>query len=204
MAHPPAVTVAPHPRPVVAAATELRWAGATWCVVGATGLAVGLMAGSVGSFSPLEVSGTVLVFGLSVAAALGTVVLGRRATPAAWYWQVFELAFPPPPHIRLESSRATATRAVIAAVATGLWLAFVAAIVLALALLLMGKPGAEIPDHLAAAAELVASGWTLIAGAVALRVAAWFVQWERRHGRRVMCRPLRSGTMLQVYYVSER
>jgi len=77
-----------------------------------------------------------------------------------------------------------------------------AAPALALALLLMGlKPDRLVP-HLPAAADALAAGWTLVCGLAALRIATWIARWERRAETIVLCRPLRSGTMSDEYYLT--
>jgi hypothetical protein len=101
-----------------------------------------------------------------------------------------------------EDAATTATRAVAVALAGVVGMAIVAAVVLVMMLAVLATPRAEILEHLAPTAGLVAAGWALVSGLVTLRVAAWFARWQRPRGRVILCRPLTSGTMRHVYYVA--
>lgn len=191
------------PLPLLSAVHELVWVGRTWIVVGALGLAAGLVRGSPDQFTPLEAAGTVLLFGATVSGALAGVLLGRRSSPASLYAQIFDRAPGPPVRARREGYRETASRAIFAALGLVVAMTVVATIGLAATLVLMGKPRDEVLDHLAAGAELVAAGWTLVCGASALRVATWIGRWERRRRKVVLCRALLSGSMRPVYYVDD-
>jgi hypothetical protein len=202
--HPPLLPVeAPPPLRLASASAELLWMGGVLASVGLVALTVGLVVVPVSRFSPLEGMGSIVLFLLSTFGAVTGATLGRRSGPEVMYWQKFELAPHPPPHGWLEPGRRTAVRAVVAAVGLVVGLAIAAAVGLAVTLLLIGKPPDELLTHLPGAAELIAAGWTLVCGVAALRIGTWFSRWERRHRRRLLCRPLTAGVLAHVYYVAE-
>ncbi len=190
--------------PLVAAVAELRWVGATWSVVGPVGLAAILVAGSVDGLSSLEVTGIVALFVLTVGGSLAGVTLGRRSGPGSVYIQILDRAPAPPARARLEADGEVATRALLAAIAVVAGMAVAAAVGVALTLLLIGKPRAEVLDHLPAEVGLVTAGWTVVCGMAALRVAAWIARWEWRRDKRVLCRALLAGSRRPVYYAADR
>lgn len=149
-----------------------------------------------------EAYAAAVVFVLSVGSAVGGLVLGVRTGPLISYKRIFEIAPPPPVEAEAEAAPATAGRAVAVALAGVAGMAIVAAVVLVMTLGVLGTPRAEILEHLAPTAGLVAAGWALVSGLVTLRVAAWFARWQRPRGRVILCRPLTSGTMRHVYYVA--
>jgi hypothetical protein len=191
-------------RPLVVAAHELRWLGRGWLAAGVVTLGAVVVSGSLGELTALEVAAVALVFGLSLGGAIGGLVLGVRTGPPILYRRIFDIAPPPPPDARGESRRTTARRAVWTALAAGVFLALGAALALPATLILLGTPRHELLDHLPQAAGLVASGWLLVAGAVALEVATWFERWQRLHERVIVCAPLHSGLLRHVYYAAER
>ncbi|HKG16669.1 MAG TPA: hypothetical protein VKA96_03160 [Solirubrobacteraceae bacterium] len=188
---------------LASASGELLWMGTVLASVGLVALAIGFAVVPVSRFSPLEATGSIVLFLLTTFAAVTGVTLGRRSGPEVMYWQKFERAPQPPPHGWLESRRRTAVRAVVAAIGLVLALAIGAAVGLAVTLLLIGKPRDEILIHLPGAAELIAAGWTLVCGFAALRIGTWFARWESRRRRRLLCRPLSAGVLAHVYYVAE-
>jgi hypothetical protein len=187
---------------LVPAVRELRWTGRTWLLAGMLGLAADVALGSLGSLPVAEVYGAALVFVVSVGSAIGGLVLGVRTGPLISYKRIFDIAPPPPPEAEPEPSVHTASRAVAIALASTAGMALVAAVVLTMTLGVLGTPRHEILERLAPTAGLVASGWAIVSGLVALRVAAWFARWQRPRGKVILCRPLVSGTMRHVYYVA--
>jgi hypothetical protein len=190
-------------RPLVVAAHELRWLGRGWLGAGVVTLGADLVSGSLADLGTLDVAASALVFGLALGGAAGGLVLGVRTGPPILYRRIFDLAPPPPVGARGEDHRATARRAVRAALAAAAGLAVAAAFALVAAMVLLGKPKHDLLDQLPQAAALVAGCWMLVAGAVALRVALWFMRWERLRQRVVLCSPLHSGLLRHVYYAAE-
>ena len=188
---------------MVCAVYELRWLGATSGTLGATGLAAGLLVGSIGTFTILDTAAAVVLFGLSVGSALAGLFLGRRSLPPIVYAQIFERSPVVPPTIWREPSRRTAVRAALASLGLAAGMAIMAAAALVVTLVFLGKSRDELLTHLPAAAGLVAAGWSLVAGVSALRIAAWIERWEHPRGRLVLCRPLSSGRLLHVYYIAD-
>ena len=129
-------------------------------------------------------------------------MLGRRSGPQTEYRRILEIAPPPPESAEEEAASRTAGRAVVAALFTAIGMYVAATVVLAAVMLGLGSPRDQLLDHLPVAAELVAAGWTLVCGAVALRVAGWFQYWQRTRGRRVLCRALTAGMMGHYYYAA--
>jgi hypothetical protein len=187
---------------LVHAATELRLLAAGQGAAGVAAVLLAVGVGDVGDFTPLEVFAVLLVLGLSVAGALGRLVLGRRTGPHILYRQMLERSPPPPPDASGERLSHTAVRAAGVSAAFAVAFLVAAAVLLAFALVLMGKPRDEVTDHLAAAAALVAAGWLLAGAATARVIAGWFARWERQRGRLVLCPPLRAATMGPVYFVA--
>jgi hypothetical protein len=207
----PGVEPEPSPLPVevrpalrlASASGELLWMGGVLSSMGLVGVTTGFAVVPVGRFTPLEVMGSIVLFVLTTFAAVTGATLGRRSGPEVLYWQKFERAPPPPARGWLEPRRRTAVRAVIGAVGLVAGLAIAASVGLALTLLVLGKPRDEVLTHLPGAAELIAAGWTLVCGVVALRIGTWFSRWESRQRRSILCRPLSAGILAHVYYVAE-
>ncbi|MFL5821527.1 MAG: hypothetical protein ACJ76S_12675 [Solirubrobacteraceae bacterium] len=193
----------PPPLRLASASVELVWMGIVLFSLGLVGVTGGLVLVPVSRFTPLEVMGSIVLFVLTTFGAVTGVTLGRRSGPEVVYWQTFEHSPRPPARGWVEPESRTATRAVVAAVGLAAGLAIAAGVGLAITLLVIGKPRNEILTHLPGAAELVAAGWTVVCGAAALRIGTWFARWERRRARRILCRPLNSGTVSYVYYVTE-
>ena len=191
----------PAPR-LVGAVSELVAVGRAWLVAGAVGLAAGVLAGRPGRLTGLEAFGTALVFFLTVGAVLGGLVLGRRSGPQTEYRRILEVAPAPPESAQEEAAGRTAGRGVVAALFTVIGMYVAATVTLAAVLVGLGSPRDQLLEHLPVAAELVAAGWTLICGVVALRVAGWFEYWQRTRGRRVLCRALTAGMMGHYYYAA--
>jgi hypothetical protein len=152
----------------------------------------------------LEGVTSVVAFGVSVGAAGGRLVLGVRTGPSILYLRIFERAPAPPPGARGEAARATAVRAIAAALAVAAGLLLAAAVLLALTLTLVGEPQSRLFDHLPQLSALVAAGWMLVVGVVARRVAVWFARWEQRRGKVLVCPRLHSGSLRPVYYAAAR
>ncbi len=149
-----------------------------------------------------EAYGAAVVFVISVGSAIGGLVLGVRTGPVISYKRIFDIAPPPPVGAEPEAAAITAARAAALALVSVAGMAIVAAVLLVITLAVLGTPRAEIMEHLVPTAGLVAAGWALVCGLVALRVAAWFARWQRRREKVILCRPLMSGTMRHVYYVA--
>jgi hypothetical protein len=187
---------------LVSAVAELRLLAANLGALGALGVVLDLGAGHLGRLSPLETAGVLLVFGLSVGGTLASLVLGRRTGPAMLYRRVLDRAPPPPPNARPEPARRTTARAVGVALAMAIAFAVAATVLQALSITIMGKPRDEVPDHLVQAAALVAAGWLLVCAAAARVIARWFERWERARHKTVLCAPLQSATLGEVYFVA--
>ncbi len=188
--------------PLVSSAWELRCFGRTWIVVALLVVAVDAALGGASDLLPVEIWACVLLFFLTVAGALARAFLGLRTQPDMQYAQVFDRSPAPPAALRVEGRRSTANRAAWAATGVAVLLAVGAAATLIVMLVLMGRPREHVLDHLAGAAVLLAAAWTLVCGAASLRIAVWFRRWEERRSRVVLCRPLTSGRLGYVYYVS--
>ena len=193
----------PPPPRLVEAVGELVAVGRAWCVAGVVGLGSGVLMGRPGRLTELEALGTVLVFGLTLGAVLGGLVLGRRSGPQTEYRRILEIAPLPPAAAEQEPRGATSARAVIAALFTAVGMFVAATAVLAFVLVVLGSPREQLLDHLPVAAGLTAAGWTLVSGLAALRVAGWFDHWQRTRGRRVLCRALTAGMMGHYYYATQ-
>jgi hypothetical protein len=187
-------------KPLVRADTELRAFAAGWFATAAATLAAAPALG-IGDSSQVDVDAMALVLGLSVGCALAGSVLGRRTGPAVAYRQVFEHAPAPSWRLAGESRRQTVRRALAVALAS--WIGFVAVafFVLALTLLIMGRPRDHLLDHLPAASAVVAGGWMFVSAAITRLIAHWFLRWERAREKVILCHPLRSGMLAHVYYV---
>jgi hypothetical protein len=188
-------------RPFVRAATELGSFGVLWCAA-AVALVVAAVVAGAGGLKDIEVVAVVLDLGLSVAAALGGLLLAKRTGPEILYARIFDRARVVPRGVlEHEPSRATALRAVSPGLSLVAGLLVAAPVLLVATLIILAEPRDEILDGLPAAALLVAGGWSLTAGAVSLRVAAYFRRWERRKRGLVLCHPRRAGLLSPVYVV---
>jgi hypothetical protein len=188
--------------PLGRAHVELRSFGRIWLAGGFLLAAVPAATGAFAHLSATAFAAAVLLLGLSLSLLLGSYLLGRRTDPIILYTRILDRA-PPAPGLPIELPRATFRRvippAVVAvAIFTALSVPFFAAVVL-----LLGEPRRELSDSLPAA-FVVASGWTLSAGAVGLRVAGYLRHWEQRRGMAVLCPPLRAGLLRHVYFVSKQ
>src|SRR5207253_2993135 len=82
-------------------------------------------------------------------------------------------------------------------------LAAAAAFLLPVTEVLIGRPKHALLHHLGQLTALVAGGWMLAAGAIALSVADWFRRWQLQNERVLLCAPLHSGLLRHVYYAAE-
>ena len=189
--------------PLVSSAWELRCFGRTWIVLGVLVLAVDTALGGASDLLPVEIWACALLFFLTVAGALARAFLGLRTQPDMEYARVFDRSPAPPAGLRVEGSRSTANRAAWAATGIAVLLAVGAAATLVVMFILLGQPREHVLDHLAGAAGLLAAGWTLVCALASFRIAVWFRRWEEwRGGRTVLSRPLTSGRLGYVYYVT--
>lgn len=189
--------------PLVASASELRSFGRTWAVLTVAAAAGVVLTGGAADLSAVEVWACVLLFFLTVAGALARAFLGLRTQPDMEYARIFDRSPVPPAGLHLEAARSTASRAAWAATGIAALLAVGAAAALIVMFILMGEPREHVLDHLAAAAALLAAGWTLVLALASFRIVAWFRRWEARRGRTLLCRPLTSGRLDYIYYVAE-
>lgn len=187
-------------RALVRSATELRCFGITWLVVGAALAGAALGSGAVTRLERVDATAMAVLFGFSVAAALGGLLLAKRTGPPILYARIFERAPLPPPGEPRERGRETATRTISPALTIVATLAFACPFGLVSLLLVMGEPRDEVVEGLPGQVAIVTGGWTVVCGLAALRVAAYFDRWERRTGRRVLSRPLNAGLLRHVYY----
>lgn len=188
-------------KPLVVAARELLWLGRGSVATGLGLLGAGLLLRSPFDLTALEAVTGALVFGLFVAGAGGSLVLGVRSGPAILYRRTFERAPAPPADVRGEGPRATALRAVGTASIASIAVMTVAVVALAVALLLFGEPRNKLLTRLPQLALLVGAGWMLVLGTIALWVAVWFRRWERRWGKVLICPRRHSGLLGPIYYV---
>ena len=184
--------------------TELRWLSRTWLVLGLIVLAADIASGSFGQLSLLEVGGSCGMLALSVAGSVAGMALGLRTPPEMLYAQIFDRAPLPLPEFELEAEASTASRAGWAAIGVSVCLSIGAPIGVAVVLVLLGTPTASVPDHLPAAAGLVAAGWMLACSASAHQLRRWFAAWEQRRDRILLCGALSSGRLARVYYSAPR
>jgi hypothetical protein len=189
--------------PLVSSAWELRCFGRTWIVLGVLVPAVDAALGGASDLVPVEIWACALLFFFTVAGALARAFLGLRTQPDMEYARVFDRSPAPPAGLRVERSRSTANRAAWAASGIAVLLAVGAAAALVVMLILLGRPREHVLDHLAGAAGLLAAGWTLVCALASFRIAVWFRRWEGWRGGRVLSRPLTSGRLGYVYYVTE-
>jgi hypothetical protein len=70
--------------------------GTVLASVGLVALAIGFAVVPVSRFSPLEATGSIVLFLLTTFAAVTGATLGRRSGPEVMYWQKFERAPQPP------------------------------------------------------------------------------------------------------------
>lgn len=184
--------------PLVRAATELRCYGWTWCGLGLVLVVATVGAGLLADLKGVTIGMAATLLGISLGAMLGTLVLGRRTDVRILYVRIFERAPEPPPGVPVETPGRTATRVVPPAALSALALVVIAPVAMAFMLAVVGIGRDELSEQLPAA-MLVSAGWTLTAGAVALRVAGYFTGWERRRDRAILCPPLRAGALRPVY-----
>ena|SRR5437588_1704991 len=190
--------------PLVVARRELRWIGRTASAAGILILIGDLSARSLTHVTGVEAVVTALVFGISTSAAMGSLVLGVRTGPSILYVRIFELAPSPPADARGEPPRATAIRGVATGLAAAAGLLAAAAILLGATLGLTGESADVFVKRLPDLTALVAGGWLLVLGVIALRVAVWFGRWEARRGKVLICPRLHSGMLRHVYYAAAR
>jgi hypothetical protein len=192
------------PQRLVPAVYELGWMARAFLGTAAVELGADAVLRSVAELSGRDLFAGLLVFGLPSFAILTTLVLGRRTDAPILYAQIFDRAPGPPPEARVEAGGTIARRAVMAVIALALGMLIPAAFGIAFLLVMMGTPRDDLLQHLPVATGLVAAGWMLLCGLVALRISQYFARWEQRRGKVVLCRPLASGTMRHVYYAANR
>ena len=200
----PAIAPPAPAAPLIVAVLELRWVGRVLSIVGGLVLAGALVAGPVAQLTLLELAAMLLVFWFGAVGSVAGVVLGKRSGPRSVYMQIFQRSPAPPATARWEPSRRTLVRSVCAALGLAAGQIVFAATGVAVTLVFMGTPRAEVFDHLPLAALLVTGGWALACGVCALGVASWFQRWQEPRGKVVLCRPLTSGMLAHVYYVADR
>ena len=191
----------PLPPPLlVPARRELTRFGWVWMVLGGALVAVDIATGRAAELDGGELILILVLLGLSLGCVLGALLLARRTGPNILYYRILDRA-PPPPRVPCESPGATTRRVIPAAIAVVIGLLVVAVFGATMILALGGQPRDEIGEDLAGGALLAAAGWTLACGAAGLRMASYFGRWERLRDARVLCRPLKAGTMRPVYWV---
>lgn len=191
----------PPPPLLVPAARELAGFGWVWIALGVVLLAVAFASGTAAELDTGESTLVLTLFGLSVASALGALLIARRTGPEILYYRILDRAPPPPPRVPRETPGATTRRVIPPAIALSLVLLFFALAGVLGALGLAGEPRSQILENLAGGTLLVAAGWTLTCAAAALRMGSYFTRWERRRDARVLCQPLKAGIMRPVYWV---
>lgn len=189
-------------RPLVRADRELRAMSVAWLAVGIACVLAAVLLGSLERLTPLESVATVIAIFFPPLAALATAMLGRRTPTRMVYRLILDRAPAPPPGQDPEPWRQTALRAGAAALLLGLGMLPVIGGGLAVELAAMGKPRAEIPEHLAEAASLIDGVWLLACAASAAVVARWIVRWEQARGRAALCPPLHAGLLSPVYFAT--
>jgi hypothetical protein len=194
------VDEAPPPPLLVPARRELERFGWTWTVLGAALLAAAVASGSTAELDSAEIVLILIFIGLSLGCVLGALLLARRTGPDILYYRILDRA-PPPPRSPREAAGATTRRVIPSAIAVVIGLVVAAFIGTGLMLVLGGQPRSGIRDDLAGGTLLVAAAWSLTCGGAGLRMASYFGRWERMREARVLCRPLKAGTMRPVYWV---
>jgi hypothetical protein len=190
----------PPPPLLVPARRELARFGWIWIATGATLLVVAFASGTTAELDMAELTLILVLLGLSLGCVLGAILLARRTGPQILYYRILDRA-PPPPAVPRETPGAT-TRRVLPPALTAVIALLVAAFIAAGTMLAFGgQPRDEIGADLPAGTLLVAAGWTLTCGAAGLRMAWYFARWERLREGRVLCRPLKAGTLRPVYWV---
>lgn len=190
----------PPPPLLVPARRELTRFGWVWMALGAALVAVDVATGRVAQLDGTELILILVLVGLSLGCVLGALLLARRTGPEILYYRILDRA-PPPPRVPRESPGATTRRVIPPAIVVVIGLLVAAVFGAAMILALGGQPRDEIAEDLAGGALLAAAGWTLTCGAAGLRMASYFGRWERLRQARVLCRPLKAGTMRPVYWV---
>jgi hypothetical protein len=183
---------------------ELRGLGFAWCLLGLVAVGLPFAFGGLLDMPGIQAAGVALVLGLSVACALGGVLLAELAGPASLYWRLFDRAPAAPSGVPHETPRRTALRAGLAALAVAAVMTVICPVLLGIAYVLLGVPRDEVLPHLLAGTAVVVGGWTIACGLAALRVGHYFRHWERRRGRTVLCVPARSGQVRPVYCIAEQ
>jgi hypothetical protein len=190
----------PPPPLLVPARRELSRFGWVWITLGGALVAVDFATGSAAELDWAELTLIGVLIGLSLGCVLGALLLARRTGPNILYYRILDRA-PPPPRVPLETPGATTRRVIPPAIAVVIGLLVAGVFGAAMILSLGGQPRDEVAEDLAGGALLAASGWTLTCGVAGLRMASYFRRWERLRDARVLCRPLKAGTMRPVYWV---
>jgi len=185
----------------VPAARELARFGWAWIVLGTALLVTAVASGSTAELDGAELTLVLVLLGLSLACVLGALLLARRTGPEILYYRILDQAPPPPPRVPRETAGATTRRVIPPAIGVVLALIAVGLVGTAIILVLGGQPRSQVRDDLAGGALIAAAGWTLACGAAGLRMASYFGRWEHLRAARVMCVPLKAGTMRPVYWV---
>jgi len=190
----------PLPPLLVPARRELARFGWIWIATGAALLVVAFTSGTTAELDLAELTLILVLLGLSLGCVLGALLLARRTGPEILYYRILDRAPPPPPAPR-ETPGATTRRVLPPALTAVIALLVAAFIGAGMMLLFGGQPRDEVGADLPAGTLLVAAGWTLTCGAAGLRMASYFARWERLRDGRVLCRPLKAGTLRPVYWV---
>jgi hypothetical protein len=194
------VEEAPPPPLLVPARRELTRFGWTWTVLGTALLVAAVATGSTAELDRAELILILVLIGLSLGCVLGALLLARRTGPDILYYRILDYAPEPPPRVPRETAGATTRRVIPPAIGVVLGLLVVGVVGTGMMLVLGGQPRSEVRDDLAGGALLAAAGWTLTCGAAGLRMASYFARWERLRHAKVLCRPLKAGTMRPVYW----
>ena len=180
---------------------ELARFGWVWIAMGAALLFVAIASGSTDELDGGDLILILILIGLSLGCVLGALLLARRTGPDILYFRILDRAPSPPVLVPRETPGATTRRVIPAAIAVVIGLVLAGVVGSGMILVLGGQPRTEVREDLAGGALLAAAGWTLTCGAAGLRMASYFARWEALRQARVLCRPLKAGTMRPVYWV---
>ena len=190
----------PPPPLLVPAARELSRFGWTWTGFGAALFVAAVASGSTSELDWAEATLLLVLIGLTVGGVLGALLLARRTGPEILYYRILDKAPAPPAGVPRETPGGTTRRILPPAIALGLVLLCLGAVGAMTMLVLGGQPPDEVTDDIPAGGLITAGAWTLVCGLAGLRIASYFEHWQRMRGARVLCRPLKAGTMRPVYW----
>jgi hypothetical protein len=188
-------------RPLVRALPELRAAAVAWTVAGTVAVLLALALGRIFYLTPIEYAALFGALFLPTAGSLAAIMLGRRTPTFMLYRLILDRAPAPPESMRREPETRTKRRAAVAAVALGIGLVPLIALLLAFAEAAMGRTRSEIPDHLAEEAVLVAGVYMLVSAGAARQVRLWIARWQEQRRAAALCPPLHSGLIDEIYFV---